>query len=270
MKNSPELRIVIGADSAGFEPPPLATGLASVAAPADFRWLGHAGVSLAWAGRCLVFDPMVTRRLALLFSRALPVVLPHARPDIVLLSHTHRDHFHGPSLTALAPAVVVLPRGTAKYLPRGLTAHVVELAPDETADVDGFTLVAHPMRHPGWRQPLAPSYPALGYTVARDGFSVFHAGDSARSPVFETIGRTASPDIALLPIGAYSPRFVLRDKHLKPEEAVAAGLQLRARLTVPLHFGTFRLSFEPPDEPFPRFAREARRAGLRWCVPWGA
>ena len=234
-----------------------------------FRWLGHAGVSLAWGGRCLVFDPVVTRRLAWVFGRHLPVVAPHAaRPDLLFLTHVHRDHFHGPSLRALAPASVVIPRGAGRYLPP-LDATVVEMSPGESVQIGGFQVRSLPMRHPGWRQPFTQSYPALGYTVTRGGYTVFHAGDAAASPVFEAIGREEPPDAAFLPIGAYSPRFVLRDKHFSPEEAVEAARVMRARLTVPVHFGTFRLSFEPMDEPYPRFVRAAEVAGLKWAAPWG-
>lgn len=235
----------------------------------DFRWLGHAGVSVDFAGCCAVFDPVVAPRLLPGFPRRLPVVPPHAaRPSLALISHAHLDHCHGPSLESLDPEVIAVPRGAESLLPPRLRARAVGLAPGDRAEIAGLTVTAHPMRHPGWRRPFGRVYPPLGYTVSRGGFRVFHAGDSASSPVFAEIGREFRPDAVFLPIGAYAPRFVLSDKHMTPEEAVEAGLALRAKRVVPIHFGTFRLSFEPLSEPFPRFVAAAREAGLAWAEPW--
>ena len=102
-----------------------------------------------------------------------------------------------------------------------------------------------------------------GFVVAAGERRFYHAGDSALFDGFAEIGRRFGPiDLACLPIGAYEPSAIMRPVHLDPEQAVQAALDLRARATVGMHFGTFDLTDEPLDEPPRRFLAEAVRRGL--------
>ncbi len=92
-----------------------------------------------------------------------------------------------------------------------------------------------------------------GFVLEHQGRRIYHAGDSAYFDGFKEIGRTFSPDVALLPIGAYHPESY-RHVHMGPEEAVKAFKDLRSQCLVPMHYGTFKLSFEEMDEP-PRWLR---------------
>jgi N-acyl-phosphatidylethanolamine-hydrolysing phospholipase D len=96
------------------------------------------------------------------------------------------------------------------------------------------------------------------------GRKVFFAGDTGYGPHLAAIGGAWGPvDVALLPIGAYAPREVMAPVHLDPEEAVRAYLDLGGRgALVPIHWGTFRLSDEPLDEPPRRLAAAWQAAGL--------
>ena len=97
--------------------------------------------------------------------------------------------------------------------------------------------------------------------LAHQGRRLYHAGDSAYFGGFKEIGERLRPEIALLPIGAYRPE-AFRDVHMGPEEAVKAFRDLRAKWLVPMHYGTFRLSFEDMEEP-PRWLHDiARREGI--------
>jgi L-ascorbate metabolism protein UlaG (beta-lactamase superfamily) len=87
----------------------------------------------------------------------------------------------------------------------------------------------------------------------RSRLRIYHAGDSAYGPCFAEIGsRYPGIDVAMLPIGCYAPRWFMRTVHLDPEEAVRAALDVGARVMVPMHWGTFRLSHEPSLEPIER------------------
>lgn len=91
---------------------------------------------------------------------------------------------------------------------------------------------------------------------------VYHAGDSAYGPFFAEIGsRFPGIDVAMLPIGAYAPRWFMRNMHMDPEEAVQACQDLGARVMVPMHWGTFWLSREPVLEPIQRTRAAWARTG---------
>jgi L-ascorbate metabolism protein UlaG (beta-lactamase superfamily) len=101
-----------------------------------------------------------------------------------------------------------------------------------------------------------------GYVIKSAAHSVYHAGDTAYFNGFAEIGRRLKPELALLPIGAYSPPSY-RNVHTNPEDAVQAFLDLGARWMAPMHYGTFRLSHEPMEEPVEFLEREAEERGVR-------
>ena len=100
-----------------------------------------------------------------------------------------------------------------------------------------------------------------GYVIEGKGSTVYFAGDTGLFEGFRTIGDQFRIDIALLPISAYSPP-PFRKHHLSPEDALDALEFLRARAMVPIHWGTFRLSLEPMDEPPRKLTRLADDRGL--------
>ena len=101
-----------------------------------------------------------------------------------------------------------------------------------------------------------------GYVLRAGKHSVYHAGDTAYFDGFAEIGDRLRPELALLPIGAYHPAsypYV----HTSPEDAVQAFMDLGARWMVPMHYGTFRLSYEPVDEPVPRLRLKPHGKGSK-------
>jgi L-ascorbate metabolism protein UlaG (beta-lactamase superfamily) len=100
-----------------------------------------------------------------------------------------------------------------------------------------------------------------GFLIEYEGRTIYHCGDSAWFEGFTEIGRRSAIDIALLPIGAYDAPTG-RDVHMNPEEALRAFQDLGAGLMIPMHYGTFRLGFEPLEEPPDRLLGHARSLGL--------
>ena len=99
-----------------------------------------------------------------------------------------------------------------------------------------------------------------GFVVSVDGVTIYFAGDSGYSPQFAAIGaRAASIDVALIPIGAYEPRWFMEPVHMNPEEAIRVHLDVKARVSIGMHFGTFQLTDEGIDDP-PRALERAREA----------
>ena len=90
-----------------------------------------------------------------------------------------------------------------------------------------------------------------------EGRTILHCGDTAFFPGFREIGEHYNIDTALLPIGAYDAPTG-REVHMNPEEAVRAFIELKAKTLVPMHYGTFRLGYEPMDEPLERLVAAAR------------
>ena len=190
--------------------------------------------------------------------------------DLVLVTHAHFDHLHRPSLRAIVqhtrrrrgrPPIIVVPNQVFDL--------VSDLGFDDVVELDwwnsyrhrGLTVTHVPSRHWGARI-LKDSHRGYGGYVLRDAeHSIYHAGDTAYFPGFREIGRRLAPELALLPIGAYNPPS-FRSVHASPADATRAFLDLKSRWMVPMHYGTFRLSHEPMEEPLQLLQTEARSAGV--------
>ena len=108
-----------------------------------------------------------------------------------------------------------------------------------------------------------------GWVVEGPTRRFYHAGDTGYFDGFAEIGNRFGPiDLAAIPIGAYEPATIMRPVHLNPEEAIQAALDLHAKRVIGMHFGTFDLTDEPPDEPPLRFQVAAARRGLAPEQAW--
>ena len=235
-------------------------------------FIGHASFFVQIGGQNVVFDPNFARWLFVLKRLRQPGLRIRDLPpiDLVLVTHAHFDHLHRPSLRAIvehtrrrrgkAPTVVV---------PNHVLDLVSDLGFDNIVELDWWNSYRHraltvthvPSRHWGARI-IKDSHRGYGGYVLRDSkHSVYHAGDTAYFPGFREIGQRLAPQLALLPIGAYKPE-TFRNVHADPADATRAFLDLKARWMVPMHYGTFRLSHEPFDEPLQLLEREAKARGI--------
>jgi len=258
----------------GWDRIPPADRPAEVSLPAGVRlqWLGHSGFVLEWHGTTLLLDPN-THSLCTVSKRVLtpaPGLPDPSGVDAVLISHAHYDHMDAQTLRKLGGvSSIVLPLGSQVYLrDETLAASAVPLAAGGSFRVGHLEIVAVAAAHNGNRfHPLQGAQTALGYIIRSGDDSIYYAGDTGLRNDFAAIRETYRPQAAILPIGAYAPSYPLRLFHLSPEDAVEAARILGARVVIPCHFGTFRLSFDHPASALPRFARAARLAGLPWIMP---
>jgi L-ascorbate metabolism protein UlaG (beta-lactamase superfamily) len=235
-------------------------------------FIGHSSFFIQTGGQNVVIDPNFARWLFVLKRLKKPGVRLRDLPaiDLVLVTHAHFDHLHRPSLRALVqqawrrrvdPPLIVVPHHVVDLVSDLGFREVVELDWWDSYRQHGLTVTHVPSRHWGARV-LKDSYRGYGgYVLRDDKHSVYHAGDTAYFSGFREIGRRLGPELALLPIGAYNPPS-FRNVHADPSDATRAFLDLKARWMVPMHYGTFRLSHEPVDEPLQLLAQEAKAAGI--------
>jgi N-acyl-phosphatidylethanolamine-hydrolysing phospholipase D len=252
-------------------------------------WVGHSTVLLQVGGLNVLTDPVWSKRASPLWfvgPRRLtpPAVDFDALPpiDVVLQSHNHYDHLDSRTVRRIARrfpgATWYAPLGLPSTLRRWGVRNVVERDWWQTAEhrrsgdaAEPATIGCAPAQHFSARG-LRDRNRTLwcGWTIAAAGRRVLFAGDTGLHPEFPDIAERYGPfDLVLLPIGAYEPRWFMRRVHMNPEDALEAYRALRGPYAdVPspallaVHWGTFRLTDEPADEPPARMRALWRAAGL--------
>jgi N-acyl-phosphatidylethanolamine-hydrolysing phospholipase D len=243
-------------------------------------WLGHAGFALTLGGRRIVIDPFLADRASPVsfagprrFIPA-PLGIRDLGPiDTLVISHNHYDHLCWHTLKHLpnkATVQVICPTGLGRWFKKRGFQQITELGWHHSTHAGTTQVTAVPAIHHS-RRGLFDSNRSLwaGYLFEHDGFKIYFGGDSAMGPVFRQTGHRYGPiDLALIGIGAYAPRKLLRSVHASPEEAVEMGLALKARQILGMHWGTIELSEEEAFEPARRFVRAARDAGYHDDAIW--
>jgi L-ascorbate metabolism protein UlaG (beta-lactamase superfamily) len=239
-----------------FAPPPATVPPDSVA----ITFINHASFLIRLPGAVVLTDPIFNERCSPVSwagprrARAPGIALEDLpRPDVVVLSHNHYDHMDFPSLRAIqaryAPKFVTT-LGNAQTLAQlGIQATELDWWQDATAGP--LRLTATPARHFSARTPWDRNRTLWGGFMIRVGAGmVLFAGDSGAGTHWADIKmRLGAPGVALLPIGAYEPRWLMGPVHMNPTEAIQAHLALGASRSVGMHFGTFQLTDEAIDAP---------------------
>ncbi|MDX1292945.1 MAG: MBL fold metallo-hydrolase [Hyphomonas sp.] len=193
---------------------------------------------------------------------ALPAV------DVVVISHNHYDHLDLPTLQRLnarfSPQFVV-PLGNRLLLESIGISEVRELDWWESIDaLSGTQIVLTPAQHSSGRGLFDRGRSLWGsFFIKRGSRSLYFGGDAGYSTHFADIReRLGAPEIALLSIGAYEPRWFMAPLHMNPAEAVIAHRDLAAGLSIGMHFGTFQVAAEGFDSPWADLADALERHAI--------
>jgi L-ascorbate metabolism protein UlaG (beta-lactamase superfamily) len=237
-------------------------------------FVGHATFLIQAAASNVLIDPQFSRRASpISFGGPRRVRAPGVRFDdlppisLVLLSHNHYDHCDLGTLQLLERRFhppVVTPLGNGRVLRSAGIGQVEELDWWETASAAPLPVTVTPAQHFSARGPFDRNRALWGgFLLEAAGHRILHAGDSGYGPHYREIAARLGPiDLALLPIGAYEPRWFMKDIHMNPAEAVQAHLDLAARQSIGMHFGTFQLTPEGIDEPVRELGKVLRERGV--------
>lgn len=260
-------------------------GLCGEEAGGALTWIGHSTFAIHDRGDVVLTDPhwgpraLLPRRLA---PPGLPLKAVPARAFAVL-SHNHYDHLDAWTVRRLPALDWYVPLGLGPWLRRRTGARVVELDWWQSARRGRWTLTCLPAQH--WSNRLDLGRNATlwcGWLLDSGERRYYFAGDTGYFHGFAELGRRfPGIDVALLPIGAYEPRWFMRPQHMNPAEAWRAFGELGARHLAAMHWGGFDLTDEPADAA-PRVLRALVRryggepalermrifsVGERWVVP---
>jgi len=237
-------------------------------------FVGHATFLVQVGTTNVLIDPVYAERASpVTFAGPRRVRAPGVRFDdlpaiaLVLLSHNHYDHCDLRTLRALDRRFhpwLVAPIGNGPLLRSAGIRKVEELDWWQCASAAPLPITLTPAQHFSARGPFDRNRALWGgFLIEARGRRILFVGDSGYGPHFREIAARLSPvDLALLPIGAYEPRWFMKDIHMNPAEAVQAHLDLGARRSLGMHWGTFQLTPEGVDEPVRELTKALQERGV--------
>lgn len=225
-------------------------------------WIGHSSFIINNFDLNIITDPIFSER-ASPFSffgpkRLIPPAIDYEdlpNIDVIVISHNHYDHLDKKTiknLNKINPDIIYLVPLKLKKWFEGLgTKNVYEFNWWEEKKIKNTIFTFVPVQH--WsRRGLFDKNKTLwgGWWIENDNIKLVHLGDTGYTNDFIEINkRLGSPDLAFIPIGAYAPRWIMKESHMNPEEAIKTAFDLDAKKSIGMHWGTFILTTEPTEEP---------------------
>jgi L-ascorbate metabolism protein UlaG (beta-lactamase superfamily) len=237
-------------------------------------FINHMTCLIQLAGLTLITDPVYSLRASpVQWAGPRRVHAPGVafeklpRIDVVFVSHNHYDHLDLATLQRLQQAhrpLFVTGLGNGLFLREQGITHVLELDWWGQAILPHALLMFTPAQHWSSRSLGSRNHTLWGgLWVSAGGSTVYFSGDTGYSTLFGELRKhRGSPDLALLPIGSYEPRWFMCDQHMNPQEAVRAHVDLGARSSMGTHFGCFQLTDEGIDEPMVDLEHARREQGV--------
>ena len=225
-------------------------------------WIGHASFLINLDGTIILTDPIFSKRASPVGIFGPKRLIPPAlnitdlpKIDLVTISHNHYDHLDINSLVKISKnnpdAQFLVPKGDKKILTKRGIENVSEFLWWENSIVKNLKMTFTPVQHWSARG-LGDRNKSLwgGWFFETSEFNLFHAGDTGYSNDFlMTREKLGSPEYALIPIGAYSPEWFMAENHVNPKDALQIAIDLEAKKSIGMHWGTFILTDEAVTEP---------------------
>lgn len=246
----------------------------------SITWLGHASFLVRMGGKTFLTDPFLTERASPVEwagpKRIVPpgISIPNLPTiDAIIVSHNHYDHLDAETVEALPNKdriEVYAPLGLGDFFRKRGYTRVHDLDWYQSETLDGVSITSVPAVHFS-RRGMFDFNKVLwgGYVLQAAGRKLYFAGDTGLGAVFKEIGKRFGPiHTALIPIGAYEPRSIMKPSHVTPEEAVQLAQDIGAQTLVGMHWGTIVLTDEPQFEAPGRFKAAAAAAGFKDDKVW--
>ncbi|WP_396271335.1 MBL fold metallo-hydrolase [Ideonella sp.] len=261
--------------------PPLPTTTPDFNAPGpSTTWLGHSTMLVQMGALRFITDPQFSERASPVQwagpRRVVPLPVEVAalpKLDVVLISHNHYDHLDTASVQALAaqaggPPLFIVPLGVKAWFAEHGIRNVVELDWWDRHRVGAVEFVFTPAQHWSSRTPFDRRATLWGgFAALAPDFHLLYTGDTAYSPDFADIRAHFQAeqaqggfDLALVPIGCYEPRWFMKNQHINPAEAAQIHLDLGAKQSIGVHWGTFEGLCDEPLDQAPKDLAQARQA----------
>lgn len=251
-------------------------------------WLGHASFLINFFGTRIIIDPVLSSRIGItpLGDRtigpkryiAAPLSSREVGPvDLLLVSHAHTDHFDYPTMRELQSenTIAVTAKNTTR-LWQGMKFHSIEeMHWSDCKSLAGINVKAIEGKHWGARLPWNKGMEANSFLLSKNGVNIFFGGDTGYTELIKQQLDGIPIDLAIMGIAAYSPKS-FEAKHATPEQAWKMAEEISAKWVIPMHWGTFKLSSEPMEEPILRFRKASagstekiaiQEVGATWVLP---
>jgi len=241
-------------------------------------WIGHATVLAQVDGHFILTDPVWSERASP--SQKIgpkrffdpPISLSDLPPvKVVVVSHDHYDHLDMDTVDFLSAkgAIFVVPLGLGAHLESWEVpaAQIRELNWYESTNIDGLRIIVTPARHYSGRGLLDRDKTLwASFVIEGPNHKIFYSGDSGYFDEYRKIGDKFGPfDLTLIKVGACGPTWP--DIHLTPEEAIRVHLEIKGKLLLPVHWGTFNLAFHAWNDPAIRSLKAARESAVTITIP---
>ncbi len=212
--------------------------------------IGHATVLIQMNGINILTDPNYSHVSSpVAFAGPERITKPGIRfsdlpkIDLILISHNHYDHLDLPTLEKIYlrdDPLIFAGLGTKGFLHRNGIDGSKDMDWWESTKSKGISITFVPAQHWSMRATVARRSMLWGGFYIKGNQKVYFAGDTGYGKIFKEIGRKMTPpDWAILPIGAYEPRWFMRSSHMNPADSVQAFLDIKAKRAIAMHFGTF-------------------------------